>query len=269
MKKLFSLLISVIILNVGCDKIPSEVVGIDVNSIKVGMIQAPSHFSLSANNTKFITSVKLESEGTIKNVTVALRSADGEYNYLNDIQLSDDGNYDKNGDQTANDNYYSAYIPMNEEILSGNLILEYFVTYELGKQVLTQKFAIHQFTYDNGSSNVSPIISNLNAPDTITVVPPKSVFAITLTASDENGLNDIADVYFITYKPDGSTNNTKSYLLDNGNNSNGDLVAGDGIYSIVVEITTKNLKGDYTFEFKARDRRGKYSNTINHKITVK
>ncbi len=269
MKKLFSLLFFIILLNVGCDKIPSEVVGVDVNSIKVGMIQAPSNFSYTTTNTSFVTSVKLETEGEIKGVTATLRSADGKYGYFSDIALLDDGKTTLSGDQTANDNYYSAIIKLNEEILSGSLIIEYFVTYALGKQSITQKFAVHQFSYDNGSTNIAPEILNLTAPDTIVVEPPKSVFAMALEAKDENGLNDIAEVYFITFKPDGSTNNNKAYLLDNGDANNGDLVAGDGIFSIIVEINMNNLKGDYTFEFKAKDRRGKFSNVINHKITVK
>jgi hypothetical protein len=269
MKKLISCLFILILVVIGCDKIPSEVVGVDVNSIKVGMLQAPANFSYTSTNTSFVTSVKLETEGEIKSVTANLRSGDGKYLYYKDIALLDDGKTGQSGDQVANDNYYSAIIKMNEGILSGTLIIEYYVTYSIGKQVISQKFAVHQFAYDNGSSNVAPEIYNLSAPDTIIVEPPKSIFSMSISARDENGLNDILEVYFITYKPDGTTNNNKAYLLDNGNPYNGDLVASDGIFSIIVEITPNNLKGDYVFEFKAKDRRGKFSNVINHKITVK
>lgn len=269
MKKLFGFILFVFIFITGCDKIPSETVGVDVNSIKVGMIYAPTNFSYTTSNTKFITSVKLESEGEINNVSVNLGTADGKFKYLSNIVLVDDGSTSQSGDIIANDNNYTGIINMNEQMLSGSLVLDYYVTYTLGKQTITQKFAIHQFVYDNGSTNVAPEIFNLSVPDTIIVEPPKSVFPIRIEAKDDNGLNDIAEVYFITYKPDGSTNNNKSYLLDNGNSANGDLIAGDGKFSIIVEINTNNLKGDYIFEFKARDRRGKFSNTINHKITVK
>lgn len=266
MKKIILFIIPISLFLFGCEKIPSDVVDSNLSLTKVSMLQAPSTFIYTTTNKSFITSIKLDIEGTIKDVYTTLRTYDGKIVYYENIKLVDDGT---NGDLLAGDKIYSAKVDMNENMLSGYMLLEYFLKYSLGKQEYTQKIAVHQFSYDNGSTNIAPEIYNLVAPDTIIVQSPKSVFSMEISAKDDNGLNDITEVYFITYKPDGTTNNNKSYLLDNGNPNNGDLVAGDGIYSIIVEITPNNLKGNYTFEFKAKDRRGKLSNVINHQITVK
>ncbi len=266
MKKVLILILPLILFLLGCEKIPSVVVDSNVSLTKVSMLLAPTTFIYTTTNQSFVTSLKLETEGVVKDIYTVLRTSDGKITYYKSIKLYDDGT---KGDLIAGDKTYSAKIDMNENMLSGYMLLEYFVTYNLGKQEYTQKIAVHQFSFDNGSTNVAPEILNLVAPDTIVVQSPKSVFSMQISAKDDNGLNDITEVYFITYKPDGTTNNNKSYLLDNGNPNNGDLVAGDGIYSIIVEITPNNVKGNYIFEFRAKDRRGKLSNVINHQITVK
>ena len=88
-------------------------------------------------------------------------------------------------------------------------------------------------------------------------------------AMDSNGVNDIKEVYYIVYKPDGSTSGAKLLLFDDGNiEDHGDLVAGDGIYSRLIQINETNDKGTYRFEFQAEDRSGDLSNIINHFVLI-
>ncbi|MFH0736602.1 MAG: hypothetical protein V1773_19080 [bacterium] len=265
----FLLIIIVSFLAYACDNIPDDTVSTNNPGYQLATLQAPSNFAYTAINTKFSTSIQIKNGSTLKQVYLDIRSADGNDNIFSHIILLDNGNSAENGDITAGDNYFSAIIPMLPEIASGKYIIEYFVNYELGKQDITQKIAVHQFSYDNGSANYAPIIADVIAPDTVVVTPPKAVIILSVAVSDSNGINDISNVYFITYRPDGTTNGNKSYLLDNGNvAANGDAIAGDGRYSLIIEVTPSNAKGEYTFEFRARDKGNKLSNIINHKIVI-
>lgn len=86
---------------------------------------------------------------------------------------------------------------------------------------------------------------------------------------DPNGSSDILEVYFKVFRPDGTTNNNKFLLFDDGNvNENGDLTAGDGIYSRLIQVDQSNQKGTYRFEFQAEDRPGALSNIINHYVLI-
>jgi hypothetical protein len=58
-------------------------------------------------------------------------------------------------------------------------------------------------------------------------------------------------------------------LYDDGNTTlHGDLVAGDGIYSLLIQVIPSNEKGTYRFEFQAKDRSGALSNIINHSVLI-
>jgi len=48
----------------------------------------------------------------------------------------------------------------------------------------------------------------------------------------------------------------------------GDLLAGDGIYTLLIQINQQNQKGTYRFEFRARDRGGEFSNIIDHYVLI-
>ncbi len=90
-------------------------------------------------------------------------------------------------------------------------------------------------------------------PDTL-VVTDTTFIQTSIKVSDSNGLTDIESVYFIVYKPDGTTNNFKTTMFDDGNvDDNGDETAGDGIYSRIIKLDQTNAKGTYRFEFKAKD----------------
>jgi hypothetical protein len=170
------------------------------------------------------------------------------------------------GDEVAGDKKYSIFVPMLNKYLSGEYRAEYFGTDKDGNVL---KLAVSKFVYDNGSANQEPIISNLSAPDTITVVDT-TFFRMTLKAIDPNGKQDLSRVYFVVTRPDGTSNNSALLMYDDGNlTTHGDEVANDDIYSIIISVYATNQKGEYTFTFNAEDRGKKKSLPIIKKIVIK
>lgn len=153
---------------------------------------------------------------------------------------------------------------------SNNPIGNYRIVFSvMGGSGINKQAAISNFYFNNGQDNLPPVISNtVIEPDTVIVTQPTVIFT-SVEAADPNGLNDIAEVYFIVYRPDGTTNNAKVFLFDDGNTlQNGDVSAGDGIFSRLIEVDENNAKGTYRFEFQARDRSGELSNIISHLILI-
>ncbi|MCS7230338.1 MAG: hypothetical protein RMJ81_07000 [Candidatus Kryptonium sp.] len=119
--------------------------------------------------------------------------------------------------------------------------------------------------------NRPPVISDLVAPDSVLLQTQVVLIKITLKATDPDGNNDIKSVQFNSYRPDGSPSSGNPFrMYDDGNASgvSGDERAGDGIYSIIVQLPPNTQKGRYKFEFFAIDRAGALSNFITHFITV-
>jgi len=129
--------------------------------------------------------------------------------------------------------------------------------------------ALSSFQFNNGQDNLPPVISNtVIDPDTV-VVTDTTIIYTSVEAMDSNGVSDLKEVYYIVYRPDGSTSGAKLLLFDDGNIvENGDLVAGDGIYSRLIQVNETNDKGTYRFEFQAEDRSGELSNIINHFVLI-
>jgi hypothetical protein len=113
--------------------------------------------------------------------------------------------------------------------------------------------------------NHSPILSNLQAPDTLRLSSLPSSLLLTIRTSDQDGLADIRQVIFNSFLPDGRGASQNPFqMFDNG--TNGDITAGDGIYSL--RITTPTSPGQYRFEFQAADRSNAASAILIHTITV-
>jgi hypothetical protein len=154
-------------------------------------------------------------------------------------------------------------------LLSENPIGNYTVRFSAsGIEGNTKQVAIGSFYFNNGQDNLPPEIFNtVIEPDTAVVNDTTVIFA-SVGAMDPNGANDIEEVYFVVYRPDGTTNNSKILLYDDGKLENGDKIAGDGIYSRLIQVDQSNQKGIYRFEFRAKDRSGELSNIINHFVLI-
>ncbi len=119
--------------------------------------------------------------------------------------------------------------------------------------------------------NHPPVISDLNAPDTVFVQSQPVLIKLTIKATDPDGSNDIKAVQFNSFKPDGSPSSGNPFkMYDDGNSSgiSGDDKAGDGIYSIIIQLLPNTQRGRYRFEFQAIDKSNAQSNIITHFMDV-
>jgi hypothetical protein len=126
-----------------------------------------------------------------------------------------------------------------------------------------------------GRRNSPPTLSNLNAPDSVTIPTGGSVRAFfTIVASDSDGIADVREVYFKSI--DGQNPDFKFLLRDDGNAvplpnqpPSGDLAAGDGTYSILLTLAdSPTIRGRYRFLFNAEDA-DSTSPTILHVFTIR
>lgn len=247
----------------GCEKEYDNVIKPQNSNYQVISILSKDSLQYPIDSTA-VYILEFNSVTDIKRVTLDLFNPDNEKIGSN-IQLLDNGKI-ANGDLTANDKMYSALIQLDTNLINGNYQVKYYVTDNLD---VTNLVGNSKYFYNNGKSNVAPVISDdVIDPDTVTVDSTVVIWT-TIKAFDENGQNDISKVYFVVYKPDGSTNNVQLEMYDDGNISDhGDLVNGDGFYSLLISVNQSNAKGTYRFEFRAKDRSNKLSNIINHSVLI-
>lgn len=119
--------------------------------------------------------------------------------------------------------------------------------------------------------NRPPVISNLIAPDTLRLATDTLRIGLSIRAIDYDGKEDIQNVFFNSFLPDGSPSRSNPvYMYDDGNLLvNGDMIAGDGIYSRIIILPPSTSKGKYRFEFQAVDKKNARSNLIIHFVVVR
>lgn len=112
-----------------------------------------------------------------------------------------------------------------------------------------------------------PILYNLAAPDSLLKGSPEISY-IFVDAFDPDGLDDIDSVYFVSTRPDGSSNGIRQYMFDDGQTYD-DSVALDGRYTIGIQSPgPSNQSGDYIFRFYAFDSQRNPSNTLEKIVTA-
>ena len=121
-------------------------------------------------------------------------------------------------------------------------------------------------------NNAPPVLSNLQAPDTVTVpVGGGTNILISVKATDADGQSDIKEVFFKSL--DSSDPTFKYLLLDDGGGSSGqsgDAVAGDSVYTIVISLfDSPTVRKTYRFAFQASDAFGDTSATLLHRMTIR
>jgi len=267
MKKLILLLIPILL--GGCKKDFNNIVETQPTNFQIVRISTPSQFTYAPYDSLMTVNITLNTSANVKSVSVNLYDPDGNIKNNSGIQLFDNGNTDKNGDTVKGDNTYSNKVPLSHYYPKGTYEIDYYVTDLSGN---TKLAAIHSFVFDNGQANAAPVISKLVMPDSVSI---GESFIFTVTASDSNGLNDIAYVDFQLYRPDGSQvkdNNGSAlfFMQDNGDYLHfGDNVAGDGVFSYKNSFASNAPSGSWKFVFQAKDKSGLLSNIITHNIIVK
>jgi hypothetical protein len=256
----------------GCDKDFEEIIDVSTTSYQVTGTSSFSSFRYVVGDSVITIYLNLNSSSNISSVFCDIIASDGKKLNNNPVFLLDNGNA-ANGDQTAGDNRFTNRFPLSQQNPIGAYRINFYV---IDRESTTKLAAVQQFTYDNGQTNVAPVIVNsVIEPDTVVVNDTIPIFC-SVEASDINGLSDLEQVYFIVHRPDGSTSGVKLDLLDDGsccpipptNQVSGDLTADDGIFSRIIQVDQNNAKGTYRFEFQTVDRGGLLSNIINHFVLI-
>jgi len=256
----------------GCENLPDEVIEEKSVDYKVESITAPAMVRYFQDSL-FITSLKIENNKTVQTCWFNINYFDGTAIYSN-ISLEDNGKKINNGDEITGDKIYSGQTIMKRKLPSGEYEIEYFIRNNVNPNPNSiKKVGVTKFIFDNGSKNTAPLISELVLADTVN---RGESFTFTIKASDENGMIDIAIVYFELYRPDTTkvikditTGDTKFPMFDNGDGVVGDIIKDDGIYTLTNSFGSSSKTGEWKFEFFAKDRAGLLSNKITHKLVVK
>ena len=170
--------------------------------------------------------------------------------------------------QEVTQNIFENQLLLKREYPIGNYTVRFSASGLDGK---TKQVAVGSFYFNNGQDNVAPVISNLVMPDS---VQRGNTIIFSVEVSDSNGLNDIEFVFYEAYNPDGikvvnSQGISQFPMFDDGKTQeNGDVTAGDGIYTVVLTFPVSAQTGIWRFEFLARDRSKALSNKIIHNIVV-
>jgi len=122
------------------------------------------------------------------------------------------------------------------------------------------------------SSSEPPVIDQIDMPDRITRPAqgqPAVVVLMVAHVSDPDGLSNILRV-------SATINGSEFNMCDDGGVGNcnpgfansGDLTAGDGLFTLAIQLDSTSQPGSYEFEFKATDRAGLDSETVVRTFVV-
>jgi len=259
------LIVFLILTKIGCEKKFDSVIDAENHNYQILSLSPKDSVIYNINDSSLVISAQFSPTSKLNTVSVEIINPAGKKHLPNLIGLLDNGKIE-NGDLLAGDKIFSNKIFMKRNDLNGSYTIKYFVSDQISNNRLG---AQSTFKFRNGETNSPPVISDAFIdPDTM-IVTTTIVIQTRIKAFDPNGLNDIKEVFFIVYRPDGTTNNLKTLLFDDGNISdNGDLIAGDGIFSRKIQVNETNAKGTYRFEFRAADRGGLLSNVINYQVLI-
>ncbi|MBL7978250.1 MAG: hypothetical protein JNN12_07895 [Bacteroidetes Order II. Incertae sedis bacterium] len=130
---------------------------------------------------------------------------------------------------------------------------------------LVSNMAFGSFAYAAAGS--PPVLASIEMPATIkrpTAGQATNKVVIVATVSDPDGLSNIERVVLRTQS------GAELPLLDDGQKTglSGDETAGDGKFTLIIQVNSSNALGINTFDFQAFDRTGLTSNVIRKSIEV-
>ncbi len=138
----------------------------------------------------------------------------------------------------------------------------------LDKNGLPSNIAVSKLRVFYGSE--PPVITEVLAPDTITVQLTTFNEVIAVRVTDPSGLGDIKQVFFNSFLPDGRPSSGNPFIMrDDGQFASGDATAGDGTYSLKISVPPTATKGTHRFEFRALDYSNLSSNVVIHTIVIR
>jgi hypothetical protein len=232
---------------------------INSDTINVGSSRKPEDtLSLSTTITAHVDQM---AGNPISAVRFSLKNPDNN-EAISQGALLDDGN---GADQRRNDGIYSGKAEFQiERVVIGVFQVE--VTAE-GSNGFQSNTVIAPLTVYRG--NHPPVISAIQAPDTVHLGSQDQLLVLHVSADDPDGLADLARVILNSYLPDGSPSKQNPIpMYDDGSPDHGDTIAGDGIFSLIIQLSYTTPTGTYKFVFQAFDRSNVGSSTIVHTVTV-
>ncbi len=250
----------------GCEKTFNGTVESTPINYQVSSINPFDTAYYAPDDSLILVSVTFSSITDLKSTYFDIYNSAGDQLNNSPVALYDNGK-SENGDSHAGDKTYSNLFPLSKAYPVGTYKINYFAT-DINDN--TRKIAEHDFYYNNGQNNVAPVVSNLIAPDSAKI-GVDTLITLHITVNDSNGLSDISTVFFNSFIPPDyhpSTNNPFLMYDDGLTNDDGDQIAGDGIYSLIVKLPNNAPTGVYRWEFQARDRGHLLSNKIIHNITI-
>ena len=180
-------------------------------------------------------------------------------------ELKDDG---VDADETAGDSLYTIAVhPLFSRLVTGKFSFRFQAMDKSGASSYPLVAVVDLVK----AANDPPVIEAVDAPDSLQRFPGYIVIdTIRVTVSDPQGPGDIWKVFFRSYKPDGyEAGNSPVNMADDGDiQTSGDAIAGDGIYSVIIQLPDNTNPGTYTFIFEARDKSNSKSNRIVHPLVV-
>ena len=183
--------------------------------------------------------------------------------------MYNDGDFATNGDLFADDSVYSIKLDSTYGAYRiGHYRFEFHVEDSFNEENII--VPIHPIYIEN---EVGTILST-SVPDSIEkpTSPGSTVpFELNAQVTDPQGLADVASVYFLSEKPDGTFSGNGSHfdLFDDGDQLNhGDDIANDGEYSKIIEIADSNDPGVYKFHFYMLDQVGHLTDVKLDSIVV-
>lgn len=262
--KFITLSLLLIFIVLGCDKNYDNVIENLNPEYQVVLVTPSDSIRFNPLDSLINVRIALNSATNIQSVFCDVYAADNTKLNSSPLALLDNGK-SENGDDVAGDFSFANKIALSEFYPNGIYNIKYFVT---DASATTKQVALGTFKYDNGQANIAPVIFDVFVDPDTAVVTDTTIILTSINVSDQNGLSDIDKVYFVVYRPNGTTSGSQNLMFDDGLQIHGDQTAGDGIYSLVIEIYSTNTKGTYRLEFQAKDRGAKLSNIINHSLLI-
>tara|TARA_X000001036_G_scaffold113359_1_gene106206 strand:- start:4046 stop:4900 length:855 start_codon:yes stop_codon:yes gene_type:complete len=242
------------------------------------------NFHQNENNLYVSTSVLPDADGKIlDNVLIEWFGTDLQ-NKPDSLTLEDSG---MNGDIIAGDNYYTLKFNNDSTVINNTLGDDSGSVYLNILAIYVGQMEKESYSYKIG--NIIPRITSVSSPDTIVRESSAtlSLYLVSATVFDADGLDDIKWVGFTSYHVEGDSmmnGGNYIYLYDDGSENiiyspditSGDLNTGDGTYSFKIpvfgsgnidpEYQTKT--GTFRWEFIAQDNEDEYSLTAIHEVII-
>ncbi len=215
----------------------------------------------------FITSVRVQQGGDDAIETVVCSLLDPGGNLIQNFNMSDNGS---SPDTTGGNGVYTVAVNYTTTscLTVGNYSVQYLATSASG---LTSNLIVSTVPVYY-SNNVAPVVSFINAPDTLVRPTTGEVpLLLAITGSDANGQCDIRTVFFNSILPNGTPSGSNPFkMFDDGDLlAHGDSIAGDGRFSLIIRFPSSANLGTYQFNYQATDNRGLSSTILNKPVYVR